>query len=409
MGDFLSALAERALGVAATAAPRLTPGFAPLPDPEPAEPLAVAGWDDDAEARVSGAPAPAGGGAVAAGDGRRAGRSQREPSREALVRGAPAGATEAARRAAPVDPERGRAAAPAGRGAAVGAPATGRTPDAGAADDDALLMPVPDGAAPARDGAGAAGPVPGRSAPRPAGGGAAAAGGGARAAEESVAAPGVRPSGGPRPAALRAELRAAPDAADAGDGAGEPGERHTGRLRASRRSAASRGVYEPLGDVGAVDPAEAFGETRIGEAEAEPSGERRAGGRRAGHGAEVEPHPAAVPERPAVPTAARYAEDRSAAPAARPGASVRPLAAQPSAAPVVYPVAVAVGPGERAMDARDRAAAAGAAPRPVHITIGRIEVRAVLPPEPAPPAAAPAWTAPVLSLDEYLGRTRGRS
>jgi len=46
------------------------------------------------------------------------------------------------------------------------------------------------------------------------------------------------------------------------------------------------------------------------------------------------------------------------------------------------------------------------AERPVvHVTIGRIEVRAVTPPAPAPePRPAPGWTPPVLSLDEYLKR-----
>jgi len=52
------------------------------------------------------------------------------------------------------------------------------------------------------------------------------------------------------------------------------------------------------------------------------------------------------------------------------------------------------------------AASRAEAERPVvHVTIGRIEVRAVTPPAAAPePRPAPGWTPPVLSLDEYLKR-----
>jgi hypothetical protein len=42
----------------------------------------------------------------------------------------------------------------------------------------------------------------------------------------------------------------------------------------------------------------------------------------------------------------------------------------------------------------------------VRITIGRVEVRAVLPPEPAPRRREPA-RAKALSLDEYLDRRHG--
>jgi hypothetical protein len=45
-------------------------------------------------------------------------------------------------------------------------------------------------------------------------------------------------------------------------------------------------------------------------------------------------------------------------------------------------------------------------PPAIHVTIGRVEVRAAAPPPvPDPPAAAPA---PRLSLDEYLEQHNGR-
>lgn len=44
----------------------------------------------------------------------------------------------------------------------------------------------------------------------------------------------------------------------------------------------------------------------------------------------------------------------------------------------------------------------------VQVTIGRIEVRAVHPPAAPQPARAPGWTPPVLTLDEYLKRGSGR-
>lgn len=46
---------------------------------------------------------------------------------------------------------------------------------------------------------------------------------------------------------------------------------------------------------------------------------------------------------------------------------------------------------------------AGEARPTIRVTIGRIEVRAAPPPAPARPAA-PAWTPPVMSLEEYLAR-----
>ena len=60
-------------------------------------------------------------------------------------------------------------------------------------------------------------------------------------------------------------------------------------------------------------------------------------------------------------------------------------------------------------DGRTSAAAiapdeAGEEARPtIRVTIGRIEVRAAPPPAPQRPAA-PAWTPPVMSLEDYLSR-----
>jgi hypothetical protein len=45
---------------------------------------------------------------------------------------------------------------------------------------------------------------------------------------------------------------------------------------------------------------------------------------------------------------------------------------------------------------------APAGPAPVRVTIGRVEVRAVLPERPPAPAPVTAWQPPLLSLDEYL-------
>jgi hypothetical protein len=41
-------------------------------------------------------------------------------------------------------------------------------------------------------------------------------------------------------------------------------------------------------------------------------------------------------------------------------------------------------------------------PATVRVTIGRVEVRAVPPPESFPPSASPARRGPALSLDDYL-------
>ena len=43
----------------------------------------------------------------------------------------------------------------------------------------------------------------------------------------------------------------------------------------------------------------------------------------------------------------------------------------------------------------------------IRVTIGRVEVRAIVPPAPAPPRAAPARSGPMISLDEYLKQRNG--
>jgi hypothetical protein len=43
----------------------------------------------------------------------------------------------------------------------------------------------------------------------------------------------------------------------------------------------------------------------------------------------------------------------------------------------------------------------------VHVTIGRIEVRAITPLSPPAPSAAPAQPGPQLSLDDYLKQRSG--
>ena len=46
----------------------------------------------------------------------------------------------------------------------------------------------------------------------------------------------------------------------------------------------------------------------------------------------------------------------------------------------------------------------------IHVTIGRVEVRAILPPAPAPPRATPVRASSLLSLDAYLKqRTEGQT
>jgi hypothetical protein len=74
-------------------------------------------------------------------------------------------------------------------------------------------------------------------------------------------------------------------------------------------------------------------------------------------------------------------------------------------ADVVCPLPAAIaGQGELSPPANE------SAPPVIRVTIGRIEVRAVLSPTSSPAAErpAPARTSPVLSLDEYLKQHSGR-
>jgi hypothetical protein len=57
---------------------------------------------------------------------------------------------------------------------------------------------------------------------------------------------------------------------------------------------------------------------------------------------------------------------------------------------------------DREQRLQSRSSGARAAPASVHVTIGRVEVRAVMPALPARPAAAPTPARSPLSLDEYL-------
>ncbi|HEV2914384.1 MAG TPA: hypothetical protein VGX92_13995 [Pyrinomonadaceae bacterium] len=56
----------------------------------------------------------------------------------------------------------------------------------------------------------------------------------------------------------------------------------------------------------------------------------------------------------------------------------------------------------------DDGASNGSHERVIHITIGRVEVRAVMPSTPPKPVVSPAPPAPKLSLDEYLRQHNGR-
>jgi hypothetical protein len=88
-----------------------------------------------------------------------------------------------------------------------------------------------------------------------------------------------------------------------------------------------------------------------------------------------------------------------------PGESRQPL---PRAEPLLAPPAVRlIEPAMRAsaQAAREREPAE---PSAIHVTIGRVEVRAVVPPapqQPAPPARKPS---PVIPLDDYLRQQRSR-
>jgi hypothetical protein len=120
--------------------------------------------------------------------------------------------------------------------------------------------------------------------------------------------------------------------------------------------------------------------------------------------------PVAVPDgaRVAAPERSRQSAAAPAAPA-EPAGTERVLTAPesvPPAAPAAAPTAPppfapAVGPAPRAAAlARESRPEPRAAERVVHVTIGRIDVRAVPAPTPERPARAPAK--PSVGLDEYL-------
>jgi hypothetical protein len=75
------------------------------------------------------------------------------------------------------------------------------------------------------------------------------------------------------------------------------------------------------------------------------------------------------------------------------------------AVPTVPQVFPAPSRSERA--ANSRALRGDASPRAIHITIGRIEVRAVHPPPEPLPQQRPAPVSPKISLEEYLKQRNG--
>src|SRR6266516_461852 len=108
-----------------------------------------------------------------------------------------------------------------------------------------------------------------------------------------------------------------------------------------------------------------------------------------------------------------------AAPVVRPNVATR-VAARPSGAPARIPdrlpplprrgvelesAAVPTQPRRRAASGTSQPDAHASEAPPVHVTIDRIEVRAVTPPSPPRTSAAPRGLAP-LSLDEYLEQRR---
>jgi hypothetical protein len=115
----------------------------------------------------------------------------------------------------------------------------------------------------------------------------------------------------------------------------------------------------------------------------------------------------------AVPTTGERAATSPTAPPARsaPASSEPESAMPPAPAPLTKVLAPAHATIPRISPAPSSPERAGSAnsvpsPRPVHITIGRIEVRAVHPPpEPVPHRPAPA--APRISLEEYLKQRNG--
>jgi hypothetical protein len=133
----------------------------------------------------------------------------------------------------------------------------------------------------------------------------------------------------------------------------------------------------------------------------------------------VRPAPESLPS---APGAAPVTAERG--PTAPPAGLARETAApesgpRPAMAPAPEPVAPALPAVPRVFPAPPRAKPArnfpvgrnaAAASRPVHITIGRIEVRAVHPsPEPVPQRPAPAPASAKISLDDYLRRRKGNA
>jgi hypothetical protein len=115
----------------------------------------------------------------------------------------------------------------------------------------------------------------------------------------------------------------------------------------------------------------------------------------------------------AVPTIDERAATSPTAPPVRSarGSSEPKSATPPAPAPLTKVVAPAhatiprISPAPSSPE-RARSADNASSPRPVHITIGRIEVRAVHPP-PEPARHRPAPAAPKISLEEYLKQRNG--
>ena len=97
------------------------------------------------------------------------------------------------------------------------------------------------------------------------------------------------------------------------------------------------------------------------------------------------------------PEAAAQGEDKAAPPLQTRAVSsaVKPLEVHPRKAPSPRPRSVPAAQQKHA----EAHSSAPSTPPDIHVTIGRVEVRAVVPPAPANTAAKPA---PMLSLDEYL-------
>ena len=113
---------------------------------------------------------------------------------------------------------------------------------------------------------------------------------------------------------------------------------------------------------------------------------------------------------PPIPTAPTAAFDKSGPLTAPAGAPKPDTAAPPAASRVIHPHVRLPGPTTAAADAGRAAsppvpaAAVASVPPDVHITIGRVEIRAVTPP--AAPRAS-SRPAPRVSLDDYLKQTAG--